>query len=62
MNAARAVKLEEDLGSLEVGKMGDLLIMTENALDNISVLEKITNIEPVVKSGKILVTNGKILQ
>jgi imidazolonepropionase-like amidohydrolase len=35
LNAARAVKREADLGSIETGKVGDLVLFRENPIEDI---------------------------
>lgn len=59
--AAQAIKLDDRIGSLEKGKLADLVVVNKNPIENIQVLEDITNLDCVVKNGRILVQKGKLL-
>jgi imidazolonepropionase-like amidohydrolase len=48
-------------GSLEPGKISDILCIKENPLDKLEILQKRENILMVLKSGKLVVKNGKII-
>lgn len=48
INAAKALEMENTIGSIEVGKMADLILLKENPLEDINA---ISNIEHVIKSG-----------
>ena len=50
LNGARSLGVESDLGSVEVGKLGDLLVLSKNPLDDI---QNTTSIELVIKSGVV---------
>jgi imidazolonepropionase-like amidohydrolase len=52
-NAAKACGLESKIGTIEKGKMADLLIVDGNPLKDITVLQKTNKIEMVMKEGKI---------
>jgi len=51
-NNAKVLGLEKKLGTLEVGKLADLLVVNANPLDDISILHDKTNIDMVLKDGK----------
>lgn len=51
INGAKVLGKEKELGSIELGKMADLLILNANPLENI---EAIKNIEQVIKGGHLL--------
>ncbi len=51
INAAKGFGLDTSIGSIEQGKLADLVILDKNPLDDIQNLNTISN---VIKSGKIL--------
>ena len=50
---AAQVLMREDLGTLEPGKLADILLVKGNPLENISLLRKEENISLVMQGGKI---------
>ena len=48
-NAAMVIGVEDQLGTVEAGKLADLLILTANPLDDINNIRKI---ETIVYKGK----------
>lgn len=56
INSAKAIGLDQDLGSLEKGKLADLVILSKDPLDNI---KNTTAIEFVMKNGVLY--NGSTL-
>jgi len=50
LNGARALGMDRDLGSLEVGKLADMVVMSENPLDNI---RNTTSIAYTVANGRV---------
>jgi hypothetical protein len=50
LNAARIMKLDHDLGSIEPGKLADLILLNGNPVENISDIRKTTL---VVKNGVV---------
>lgn len=52
-NGAMTVQREKDLGTLEAGKIADLIVVTENPLDNIASLMNTVNTKIVMKDGII---------
>ncbi|MFX1286457.1 MAG: amidohydrolase family protein [Promethearchaeota archaeon] len=61
INAARAIRMDELIGSIEVGKFADLVLVNGNPLEDIKLLENNENIDYVIKDGKILVQQGKLI-
>ena len=51
INGARLMDLEEEIGSIEVGKQADIIAVPRNPLDDISILE---NVEFVMLGGRII--------
>lgn len=56
VNAAKALGVSDRIGTLESGKLADLIIVDGNPLEN---LEELQNVEKVVKRGEIVVQNEK---
>jgi enamidase len=54
INAARALGLSSELGTLEVGKVADLILVEGNPLDDIAALR---NVRTVVQGGAVVVEN-----
>ena len=53
-NAARALGWESWLGTVEPGKVADLIVVTKNPLEDIAVLTERRNIELVIKEGQVV--------
>jgi imidazolonepropionase-like amidohydrolase len=56
-NAARAVGLQDEIGTIEVGKCADLLVVDGDPLAEIGVLTKKERIRMVMQSGQVVVDN-----
>jgi len=54
-HAAKAIKMDKDLGTLEVGKIADIIGVNGDPLRNIRLLEERQNIKLVMKQGTIFV-------
>jgi imidazolonepropionase-like amidohydrolase len=52
-NAARALRLDRELGTIEPGKLADLIAVDGNPLKNIRCLQEKKNIQIVMKEGRI---------
>jgi imidazolonepropionase-like amidohydrolase len=52
-NAAQALKQDKDLGTIESGKLADLIAVDGDPLKNIRCLQEKSNIKIVMKEGKI---------
>ena len=50
INAAALLGQSTHLGSIEVGKYADLIVVDENPLENIKILE---DVQVVIKAGKV---------
>ncbi|MNC79509.1 imidazolonepropionase [compost metagenome] len=53
-DAARAMQMEAEIGTIEPGKAADLLVLNVNPLTDIGLLENTENIEQVYLSGERL--------
>ena len=53
-NAAQLLRLSNDLGTLAVGKLADVIIVSGDVLDNIGLLADPTNVQLVLKGGSIV--------
>ena len=51
---AEALGIEDKIGTVEEGKLADLLIIKGNPTENISVLLNKENMEHVIKEGKLI--------
>ncbi len=56
-NAARALGLQDEIGTIEVGKCADLLVIDGDPLADIAVLTKKERIHIVMQSGRMVVDN-----
>jgi imidazolonepropionase-like amidohydrolase len=54
-NAAEAMKLDKDLGTLEAGKLADVIAVDGDPLHDIAVLQQKQNIKLVMKEGQVYV-------
>ncbi|MDH5791049.1 MAG: amidohydrolase family protein [Candidatus Bathyarchaeota archaeon] len=54
LNGARAMGLEGSLGTLEAGKLADIIAVGESPLENINSLQEKGNIKLVIKDGEVL--------
>lgn len=70
INGARALGLEKQIGSIEVGKKADLVLVDYRKPHLVPVIDPITNlvhtglgsdVDTVMVNGEILVENGKVL-
>jgi len=55
-NAAKAVGLESQIGTIEEGKIADIIVVDGDPLKNIGVLHEEKKIKMVMKEGKIIIT------
>ena len=53
INGARAIKVEKDIGSIEVGKYADILAIDGDPSKDITCLQEKKNIQIVMKEGRI---------
>lgn len=51
-NAARLLHLDESLGTLEVGKLADIIVVDGNVLDDIRIIADPANVKLVLKEGR----------
>jgi imidazolonepropionase-like amidohydrolase len=55
-NAANTIGLGDKIGTIEKGKLADIILVDGDPLKNIAILEKAENIRMVMKDGKIVIT------
>jgi len=61
IEAAKAIKIPDLVGSITVGKSADMVLLEKNPVDDISVLQDFTNILKVVMRGKPVAEKGKLI-
>ncbi|MDX9863941.1 MAG: amidohydrolase [Anaerolineaceae bacterium] len=70
INGAKALQMEEEIGSLKVGKKADIVIINMNALHNVPIVDPIANlvfnglgsdVETVFVDGKLVVDQGQLV-
>jgi imidazolonepropionase-like amidohydrolase len=54
INTARLLKIDSILGSIEVGKMADIIAIDGNPIDDINTME---NVVFIMKEGKVIDLN-----
>ncbi len=60
IEGAKAIWMDEKIGSLEKGKLADLIISNKNPLEDITVLQNPKNFSQIIKDGKVMVEKGVI--
>ncbi len=60
INGAHAIEVAKDVGSLEVGKIADIIIFDVLGYEYIPYHFGVNNVEKVIKRGKLVVDNNKI--
>ncbi len=58
-NAAQALGLEDQIGTVEVGKVADLLVVNGDPLHDIAILEQPERLLMVIKDGQVVVDRGE---
>lgn len=53
-NAAQLLHLDKDLGTLEVGKLADLVVVAGDILENIALIADPANVKLVLKGGRVV--------
>jgi len=61
IEAARAIKLGAEIGSIETGKAGDVIVVNSNPLEDVTVLQDLANIEYVIKDASIVAQKGNLV-
>ena len=51
--SAEAIMMDDKIGTIEVGKLADVIVVEGNPVEDITVLRKAENIKVVIKNGKI---------
>ena len=60
-DASHLMKMEKELGTLEPGKLADLVVMDGNPVDDIRILQDLSKIALVMKDGNVEARYGKVL-
>jgi len=60
IESAKAIKMDDRVGSFEQGKFADVVVCNVNPVEDISILEDSKNFAYVIKDGKIMVEHGQI--
>ena len=60
IEGAKAIWLEDKIGSIEKGKYADIVICDTNPLENIDAITDPTKLSYVIKDGEIMAQRGKI--
>ena len=60
IQSAKAIKMEKEIGSIEIEKFADLVVCNGNPIEQISILKDPTNLLYVIKDGMIMAEKGKI--
>jgi imidazolonepropionase-like amidohydrolase len=59
-NGAKACGLEDTVGTIEVGKLADMLVVEGDPLSDIAVLQDVQRITTVIKEGQIVVDRATL--
>jgi imidazolonepropionase-like amidohydrolase len=61
IESAKAIKMDNAIGSIEPGKYADLVVCDQNPITDVTVLQDAKNLAHVIKDGKIMAERGKII-
>ncbi|NHJ05410.1 MAG: amidohydrolase family protein [Candidatus Heimdallarchaeota archaeon] len=60
IEGARAIWMDDKIGSIEIGKFADIIVSAKNPIEDISVITNPMNFTHIIRDGKIMVEKGKI--
>ena len=60
IEGAKAIWMEDKIGSIEVGKLADIVVCSKNPFEDISIVTNPKNFTYIIKDGKIMVEKGSI--
>jgi imidazolonepropionase-like amidohydrolase len=60
IEGAKAIWMDEKIGSIEKGKLADIIVCEKNPLEDITIIENPQNFSHIIKDGKIMVEKGII--
>lgn len=61
-NAAACCALEQETGSVEIGKLADLIVLPGDPLKDISLLQRSSEFDLILKEGEVVSARGSFLQ
>jgi imidazolonepropionase-like amidohydrolase len=61
IESAKAIQLADEIGSIEVGKVADIVVVSSNPIEDVKSLQDLNNIEYVVKDAVIVAEKGSLV-
>lgn len=61
IDAARAIQLQDEIGSIEEGRVADLIVISSNPIEDVSILQDLSNIDYVIKDASIVARRGNLV-
>lgn len=61
VESAKAIQLDGEIGSIEVGKIGDIVVVNANPIEDVTVLQDLRNIDYVIKDAVTVAEKGNLI-
>jgi len=61
IEGAKAIWMDEKIGSIDKGKLADMIVCDKNPLEDITIIENPQNFTHIIKDGEIMVEKGAII-